>query len=152
MSGVTGALVPRTQGEFDVVLLLSPRDGGAFTPGTVLESADRAVGDRRILVAGDIPKEISLMGLLPSSEPHDSLGIRRAGYLFRLDRLLEMLFRLESVAKLVGSLASEGQSSLKTVPDSLPEYEFRDEPCWNPSPALDGEGPLEETEETGEDA
>lgn len=150
MSGVTGALVTRLHGESDAVLLLSPKDGGALASGTDRGSADNAMGDRRILVAGDIPKVISLMGL-PSRLLIESLGISRAGYLFRLERLLAQLFLLESEAKVVGSLVRDAASSLKTVPASLlTEYDVRAELRRNPSPALlAGERPSEETGEDG---
>lgn len=57
-------------------------------------------------------------------EVHESrCGIRRPGYRFFLEPLLDMLFREDSVAKLVGSLSTElpsdGHVSLNTVPSSL---------------------------------
>jgi hypothetical protein len=125
MSGVTGALF-LVAGESETLLLLSPNDGGALIAGTSLGRAESAVGDRRILVAGDMPKVISLIGL-PSMDPHESLGMYKAGYRFRLDFSLAKLLRLDLEAKLVGSLAREGQSSLKTVPESLPAKELRRE-------------------------
>lgn len=85
-----------------------------------------------------------------SIDAHESVGINKVGYRFRLDLLLDRLFLLDSEAKVVGSLASEGQSSLKTVPESLPVYEVRTEWRWMPSPALlAGEG---SHDETGEEA
>lgn len=43
------------QGESEVVLLLSPSEGGALIAGSALASDESAVGESRILVAGDMP-------------------------------------------------------------------------------------------------
>jgi hypothetical protein len=91
----------------DVMLLLSS-DGGALTAGTNLGSRDSAAGETAIFgggvggTAGD-----SFFG--PVIEGHMLLGgIIIVGYRFLvLDRELAMLFRVDSVAKLVGRLDIE---------------------------------------------
>jgi hypothetical protein len=128
-SGVPGPLRLGMHGDSEVTLLLLPREGVAASAGGTGILA-RTAGDKVILVLGDMPKASSFIGL--SVRPHESRGIKRAGYRFRLDlvlttllRLEARLFRLESVAKVVGSLVSEGQvSSLKMVPFSLPPCEL----------------------------
>jgi len=78
MSGVTGPLWIDMQGDSEVVLLLSPKEGGALNSGTVLDRADKTVGESRILVAGDIPIVISFIGL-SIDESHEPEGISSAG-------------------------------------------------------------------------
>ena len=118
------------QGDSDAMLLLVPREGVVASSATGSDRFARTAGAKVILVLGDMPNANSLMGL--SVIDHELSGIRSAGYRFRvplaLTRLLLLearLFRLESVAKVVGSLVNEGQeSSLKMVPFSLPPLEL----------------------------
>jgi hypothetical protein len=105
-------------------MLLPPSDGVVASTGCIGSAASTA-GDKVIFVMGDMPRANSLMGL--SVAVQEFGGMRSAGYRFRPDltltRLLRLearLFRLLSVAKVVGSLVNEGQvSSLKRVPFSL---------------------------------
>lgn len=107
-------------------MLLPSSDGGALIAGTNLGSKDSAAGETKILrggvggTAGD-----PLTG--PVSEGHMLLGgIMMAGYLcLVLDRLLATLFRVESVAKLVGRLDAESladDESENSVSLSLASY------------------------------
>ncbi len=143
------------QGDSDARLLLLPRDG-VVASATGIGIFARTAGDNVILVLGDIPSANSLTGL---SFIHESRGIKRVGYRFRPDRALTTLLlldarllRLESVAKVVGSLVKEGhEPSLKIVPLSLPASELYVEPrlLLRPEPCeLHGDGSVE----TGETA
>lgn len=89
-------------------MLLPSSDGGALIAGTNLGSSESAAGETGIFGGGvGGTAEDPLIG--PVREGHMLRGgIRMAGYRFLvLDEELAKLFRVESVAKLVGRLDSE---------------------------------------------
>jgi hypothetical protein len=91
----------------EVILLLS-RDGGALMAGTNLGSRDNAAGETGIL-AGGVGGTAGDSFAEPVMDGHMLLGgIIIVGYRFLvLDRELAILFRVDSVAKLVGRLDIE---------------------------------------------
>jgi hypothetical protein len=104
------------------VLLALPSEGGALTAGTHCCKRDSTAGDMGNFAGGVGGTGDDFKGLL--REAHTSVGgIIIDGYLFRLDDELATLFRLESVAKLVGLLEIEsrmdGDWSLNWVSLSL---------------------------------
>jgi len=89
-------------------MLLLSRDGGALMAGTNLGSKDSAAGETGIF-GGGVGGTAGDSFVEPVMEGHKLLGgIIIVGYRFLvLERQLAMLFRVDSVAKLVGRLEME---------------------------------------------
>lgn len=106
------------------VMLLPSNEGGALSAGTKRGSKDRAAGETGIL-GGGVGGTAGDPFVGPVSEGHMLLGgIMMVGYrCFVPERELAMLFRVDSVAKLVGRVDTEplidGEDSENSVSLSL---------------------------------
>jgi hypothetical protein len=108
-------------------MLLPSSDGGALIEGTNLGSKESAAGETGIFCGG-VGGTAGESFVGPFNEGHIRLGgIMIVGYRFFVpDRLLAMLLRVDSVAKLVGRLDTDslrdGEKSENSVSWSLSSY------------------------------
>jgi hypothetical protein len=142
---VTGAL--RFECWSDVALLALPREGGAFGAGAHKAILDNTAGDIGILAGGVGGTGEAFAGLARDVQGLVG-GMVIDGYRFRLDVELLLLFRFESVLKLVGALdmesRSDGHESLNSVSLSLASYiSSKSTGGFLEVLALEGEEPLE---------